>query len=99
MTQFNEAQHLAMLEEISVSAMRVVELSQMIQGWRGDEVDARLLASAIERTAQHVGWMANAATKAHLGVLPELVLNDPWNMPPMVVAEGRGNAATGGAAP
>ena len=44
MTQFNEAQHLAMLEEISVSAMRVVELAQMIQGWRGVEVDARLLA-------------------------------------------------------
>ena len=99
MTQFNEAQHLAVLEEISVSAMRVVELAQLIQGWRGDEVDSRLLASAIERMAQHVGWMANAATKAHLGVLPELVLNDPWNMPPMVVAEGRGNAATGEAAP
>ena len=99
MTQFNEAQHLAMLEEISVSAMRVVELAQMIQGWRGDEADARLLASSIERMAQHLGWMANAATKAHLGVLPELVLNDPWNMPPVVVAEGRGNAATGEAAP
>ena len=99
MTQFNEAQHLAMLEEISVSAMRVVELAQLIQGWRGDEVDSRLLASSIERMAQHVGWMANAATKAHLGVLPELVLNDPWNMPPVVVAEGRGNAATGEAAP
>lgn len=99
MTQFNEAQHLAMLEEISVSAMRVVELAQMIQGWRGDEVDARLLASSIERMAQHVGWMANAATKAHLGVLPALVLNDPWNMPPMVVAEGHGNAAKSEGAP
>lgn len=99
MTQFNEAQHLAMLEEISVSAMRVVELSQMIQGWRGDEVDSRLLASAIERTAQHVGWMANAATKAHLGVLSELVLNDPWNMPPIVLAEGQSTAATSRAAP
>ena len=99
MTQFNEAQHLAMLEEISVSAMRVGELSQMIQGWRGDEVDARLLASAIERTAQHVGWMANAATKAHLGVLSELVLNDPWNMPPIVLAEGQSTAATVRAAP
>ena len=99
MTQFNEAQHLAMLEEISVSAMRVVELSQMIQGWRGDEVDARLLASAIERTAQHVGWMANAATKAHLGVLSELVLNDPWDMPPIVLAEGQSTAATVRAAP
>lgn len=99
MTQFNDAQHLAMLEEISVSAMRVVELAQMIQGWRGDEVDARLLASAIERMAQHVGWMANAATKAHLGVLPELVLNDPWNMPPIVLAEGQSTAATSRAAP
>ena len=99
MTQFNEAQHLAMLEEISVSAMRVVELAQMIQGWRGDEVDARLLASSIERMAQHLGWMANAATKAHLGVLSELVLNDPWNMPPIVLAEGQSTAATVRAAP
>lgn len=94
MTQFNEAQHLAMLEEISVSAMRVVELAQMIQGWRGDEVDARLLASSIERMAQHVGWMANAATKAHLGVLSEALLGDRWNMPEIVVAEGRSTSAS-----
>ena len=34
-----------------------------------------------------------------LSVLPALVLNDPWNMPPMVVAEGRGNAANSEGAP
>ena len=99
MTQFNQAQHLAVLEEISVSAVRVVELARMIQSWKGDEIDADVLASAIALTAQHIGWMANAATKAHCGALPDLVLHDSWNMPAIVLAEGMCSGPTGEAVP
>lgn len=97
MMQFNQNQHLAMLEEIAVSAARVVEMARMIQGHSGDELDVDVLAAAVALTGQRIGWMADAAAKAHLCLLPEAVTADSWNMPAMVLAEG-GSAATGGKA-
>lgn len=88
MMQFNQNQHIAMLGEISVSAARVVEMARMIQGRSGDELDVDVLAAAVALTGQRIGWMADAAAKAHLGLLPETLTADSWNMPAMVLAEG-----------
>ena len=94
MNNFNQAQHIAMLCEISVAAARVAEMALMIQERAGADVEADVLAAAVSLTAQRIGWMADAAYKAHLEVLPAGLLQDTWNMPAVVVAEGESTAST-----
>ncbi len=95
MNSFNQSQHVAMLDEISVAAAGVVELARMIQGLCGGELDKDVLAAAVALTGQRIGWMADAAVKAHHGLLPDATVADSWNMPVMVLAEGCGNADQG----
>lgn len=95
MTQFNQAQHVAMLDEIAVTAGRVVELARMIQGNAGDSVDSDVLAATVEAMAQRIGWLSAIAGQAHRGEPLGGTVPDAWIMPPMVLAEGMAGFSQG----
>lgn len=98
MTHFNQAQHVAMLAEISMVAGQVVELARMIQEKAGANVEADVLSSSVEVMAQRIGWLTVIARQGHTGDVLGGAVADEWIMPPMVVAEGAVHATQGGAA-
>ena len=97
MAQFNQAQHVAMLDEISVTAGRVAELARMIQANAGDSVDSDVLAATVETMAQRIGWLTAIASQAHKGEPLGGAVPDAWIMPPMVLAEGTAGFSQGSA--
>ena len=97
MTQFNQAQHLAMLDEIAVTAGRLAELARMIQANAGEPVDSDVLAATVETMAQRIGWLTAIASQAHKGEPLGGSVPDAWIMPPMVLAEGMAGFSQGSA--
>ena len=97
MAQFNQAQHVAMLDEIAVTAGRVAELARMIQANVGEPVDSDVLAATVETMAQRIGWLTAIATQAHKGEPLGGAVPDAWIMPPMVLAEGMAGFSQGDA--
>ena len=95
MTQFNQAQHLAMLDEIAVTAGRLAELARMIQANVGEPVDSDVLAATVEIMAQRIGWLTAIASQAHKGEPLGGSVPDAWIMPPMVLAEGMAGFSQG----
>ena len=83
---FNQAQHIAMLDELACTAGRVAELARMVQAKVCDDVDADVLAVAIETMAQRMGWLSVIARQAHQCEPPGGPRADAWLMPPIVVA-------------
>lgn len=83
---FNQAQHIAMLDELACTAGRVAELARMVQSKVCDDVDADVLAVAIETMAQRMGWLSVIARQAHQGEPPGGARADAWLMPPIVAA-------------
>ena len=67
MTHFNQAQHVAMLAEMSMVAGQVGELARMIQEKAGANVEADVLSSSVEVMAQRIGWLTVIARQGHTG--------------------------------
>ena len=85
---FTQAQHLAVLLELTTAAGRDAELARMIQASAGDELQTDVLAAAIEVTAQRMGWLGTVARQSHGDKRVACANADAWLMPPAVIAEG-----------